>query len=344
MAGRLTTGLIAALLALFGMPFVLPAQPEPAGEASHRFVEHRSGTETCLVCHGDYNVQKSVNGDEHHSLWIEPGLFLESVHAELGCTACHTAIDEHGHRLVSAAGTGGRGCLPCHEDTTANGEERVTDRSPALDLLADDRLMISDALKACITCHPGEYLQYKDSIHGVDVLTNLELGPAFCHDCHGSHYILSSSDERAWTNPKNVPLTCLKCHAEATIQQRFDLTRNVGLTFEESFHGARGEMGGAVAICTTCHGTHEIYASTDGRSKVNALRISDTCGECHEGAQLNFAAAFTHKQVNETEQLGLFILQQAYMYMVVFIIGGFLFVIALHLILLWRRSREARHG
>jgi len=319
------------------------AQAEDAGTQPQRFVRHMSGVETCLVCHGSYNIEETLDGDQHHSLWIDPGMFLESVHARLGCTACHTGIDENGHRLISPGGSGGRGCLPCHEVSTPAADGQVSDRSPALDLIAGDRRVVSDALKACISCHPGQYLQYKDSIHGVDVLANMEQDPPFCIDCHGSHYILHSSDERAWTNPRNIPLTCLKCHAEATIQQRFDLRKNVGETFEESFHGLRGEAGGNVAVCINCHGSHEIYAATDARSKVNALNISDTCGECHEGAQLNFASAFTHTEVSRTELTGLYAVIQTHKWMIVGVLTPLVFLVLSDLLRQLLKRRAAKH-
>lgn len=309
--------------------------------SSERFVRRMSGIETCLICHGSYDlVQQSETGGEPENLWVDSDLFLQSVHARLGCTACHTSIDPGGHRLAGAPGIGGgRGCTPCHETAAPTEDQNVSESAVALMLKADGRSNISDALKACINCHPGEYLEYKDSIHGVDVLRNMEQEPPFCIDCHGSHYILPSTDPRAWTNPNNVPTTCLKCHGQATIMQRYDLSKDVGGTFRESFHGLRGELGRKVAICTTCHGTHSIYAPTDPRSKVNALRVASTCGQCHEGAQLNFAAAFTHTKVSRTQLTGLYAVVQTHKWMIVTVLTPLMMIVFADL---FRALRERR--
>ncbi len=301
------------------------AQDGQAEPAYQRFARQMSGVETCLTCHGSFNLVESELEEGTRSLWVDSGMFLESVHARLGCTACHTSIDEHGHRLT-AKESGGKGCLPCHEEGEPPGETGL-DESPALDVISHNRKVVTEALKACINCHPGEYLSYKDSVHGVDVLQNMDSNPPYCTDCHGSHYILHKEDERAWTNPVNIPATCLKCHADATIQQRYQLTKDVGETFEDSFHRLRGEVGSNVAICITCHGSHEIYAASDGRSMVNSLNVSDTCGQCHEGAQLNFASAFTHTKVSRTELTGLYAVVQMHKWMIVSVIAPLLFLV-----------------
>jgi hypothetical protein len=316
MSRRAWLGRLAVALAWSGLSAAQaqpqPADPPPANERQ-RFVRYMSGVETCLLCHGGYDVQADRRGDPRHSLWIDSRLFLESVHARLGCVACHTDIDPHGHRLF--AEPPGK-FLPRSKTNGA-------------------------ALEACINCHPQEFALYRYSVHGVDVLRKRESEPPFCTDCHGSHYVLPSTDKRAWTYPANVPATCLKCHGEATIQQRFGLTKDVGGTFKSSFHGMRGEIGSkAVAVCTSCHGTHDIYAVADPRSRVNAANVSKTCGQCHVGAQLNFAAAFTHRSVSAKEQTGLYVLKQIYMYLIVIVIGQFAVLIALDLVRTWIKRRS----
>ena len=317
----LRVGLLRAMLALAlamtsaGVSHATQEKPEPPN-TEQRFVRYISSVESCLLCHGSYKITTGREGDPRHSLWIDSDLFLQSVHSRLGCTACHVDIDSHGHRLVE-------------EETQQLSAKAVTNGA---------------ALQACINCHPKEYALYKTSIHGVDVLNRKESAAPFCTDCHGSHYILPATDERAWTYPANVPATCLKCHGELTIQQRFGLTKDVGGTFKTSFHGMRNEIGSTtVAVCTSCHGVHDIYASADPRSRVNAANVSETCGQCHEGAQLNFAAAFTHRSVNAKEQVGLYIMKQIYMYLIILVIGQFIVFIGLDLFRGFTRRRAKQH-
>lgn len=314
---RTYTTLIWVVLMLLSGTRLAVAQTLPAAppNGAQRFVRYLSGWETCLLCHGSYNILTNRDGDARHSLWIDSNLFQQSVHSRLGCVACHTDIDDHGHRLLEVE------------------DQKIPAKS----------VTKGAAMQACITCHQPEYELYKTSIHGVDVMNRKESEPPFCTDCHGSHYILPAEDERAWTNPANVPATCLNCHGEATIQQRFGLTKDVGGTFKESFHGMRSEIGSkSVAVCTSCHGAHDVFAAADPRSKVNAANVSKTCGTCHEGAQLNFAAAFTHRSVSEKEQIGLYILKQVYMFLIVLVIGQFIVLIGLDMFRMYAKRKGAQ--
>jgi len=54
--------------------------------------------------------------------------------------------------------------------------------------------------------------------------------------------------------------------------------------YEESIHGRAVEEQGllAAAVCTDCHGTHNIKRATDPMSSVNRPHIPATCGRCHQ--------------------------------------------------------------
>ena len=324
-----------------------------------RFVRHMSGTETCLACHGSYNPIVRRPDSPRHSLWINSDLFLQSVHAKNGCHSCHTNIDAFGHRLAGSGAIRTEGCAPCHAETgeaAADADElaeRLAEAVAAgeaeeMQLNMEGEMVLSAALRACIDCHEEEYAAYKESVHGQSVLNHKDSDAPFCMDCHGIHYVLGVDDPRSKTYPANVPSTCLNCHDQADIKARAGLERNVGQSFEESFHGKRGELGGiAVAVCSTCHGNHAIYAPDDPRSLVNQRNLARTCGECHEGAQLNFATAFTHKTVSPTEQKGLYILKQIYKWVIFLLIAQFVLFAGLDIFQLWRRRRqakEAKHG
>lgn len=292
-----------------------------------RFKRYLSGTETCLTCHGNYNIITTHGASKNESLWVNSDRFLGSVHSRLGCTVCHTNIDSHGHRLSR------------NESKTAvgNAGEEVPEgidagALAALDKKVGGRIKREPALVACVKCHQDVFKVYVTSVHGDAVIGKGNADPPFCIDCHGWHYILPSSDERALTNPANIPNTCKRCHAQTEIRRRYGLTKNVVETFGESFHARRGEMGrGEIAVCTSCHGWHDIYAPQDPRSKVNRNNISATCGECHQGAQINFASAFTHGEVSRTELVGIYAVTQAHKWMIVGIIGPLVFLVFVHL-------------
>ncbi len=57
---------------------------------------------------------------------------------------------------------------------------------------------------------------------------------------------------------------------------------------------------------------------------------------------MNFAAAFTHRSVNEKEQVGLYILKQVYLYLIVLVIGQFIVFIALDQFRMYVKRKGAR--
>lgn len=342
------TGLLAVLV-LAVTPAAGQQEVSEAEQAAinQRFKRHMSGTETCLICHGSFNIIAQRGATRNESLWVDPERFLESTHARLGCTACHANIDPNGHELVHGDENGEL----ANQDSAASdaGEAGAVDSTKpagrqALDTKVGEHVKRTEALLACGNCHLEEYKLYKDTVHGVAVLQGGNAEPPFCTDCHGWHYVLPSTDERALTNPANIPHTCQKCHGQAEIRRRYGLTKNVAETFEHSFHSRRGELGSeAVAVCTSCHGWHDIYASDDPRSRVNTTHISQTCGECHQGAQLNFAAAFTHGEVSRTELVGVYAVTQTHKWLIVLIIGPLVAIVLLDIVQTIRRRKAAQH-
>jgi hypothetical protein len=309
-----------------------------------RFHRHLSGVETCLLCHGSYNLIVRRPEEGRHSLWVNSDLYLGSVHAKLGCDSCHTNIDQYGHRLASSGPVSSQ-CGPCHTDETTEelSEEEARAGLEQMKTQAGIDMSLSVALSNCVGCHEEEYEAYRESVHGQSVIHHEESDAPFCMDCHGIHYILPAEHERSKTNPNNIPSTCLACHDQADIKARAGLSKSIGESFGDSFHGKRGELGGmAVAVCTNCHGTHAIYGEDDPRSMVNRTQIAKTCGECHEGAQLNFATAFTHQTVSPTEQKGLYILEQIYKWAIFLIIAQFVFFVALDIFQRHRHGRKQR--
>ncbi len=333
------------------LPFA-PGEVLPQGFDPRRFRRHMTGTDTCLLCHGSYNPIVRCDEDprhircddsKRHSLWIDSALYHQSVHARYGCQSCHTTIDAFGHR-IEGQGKRTQRCTPCHAENIAAenaSAEEVAGKVAQMKLFAGLDTTLTSALRACLDCHADEFAEYQESVHGVSVQEHHDSDAPFCMDCHGIHYILPASDDRSLTNPANVPATCLNCHNQADLKARAGLTRDISTSFEESFHGKRGELGDAsVAVCSSCHGSHAVYAPTDPRSRVNQSHLARTCSECHEGAQLNFATAFTHKTVNPTEQLGLYILQQIYKWVIFLLIAQFLLFVALDLFQLYRHRRQ----
>jgi len=108
--------------------------------------------------------------------------------------------------------------------------------------------------------------------------------------------ILAPSDAESLVNPAQVSgTTCGRCHSDARLDARYNLPADRVPTFADSFHGLALRSGSqTVANCSSCHGVHNIFPSSDPRSTVNVANLAQTCGSCHPGAGQTFAIGPVH--------------------------------------------------
>ncbi|MBF0501305.1 MAG: cytochrome c3 family protein [Candidatus Riflebacteria bacterium] len=134
---------------------------------------------------------------------------------------------------------------------------------------------------ACASCHPAEEEDLKKSVHGLAAAKGNTDAPS-CSDCHGNHQIKIKSDPESPTNPKNLPTTCAKCHANAETSKRnhFNILNPLS-DYQQSVHYKRIQMGVKAATCSECHGSHLIRKSQDPESNTAKRNIPKTCGKCH---------------------------------------------------------------
>jgi formate dehydrogenase gamma subunit len=244
----------------------------------------------CATCHAD-----------------ESSSLPNSIHAGLGEQACQLC---HGnaHEIKSAAQLTPAKCAECHSQevkdfvSSSHGlAAKSGDRDapncfschgPVHKIVASTDPVSSVAKKnladTCATCHANsEFLSrhnisivhpvelYRQSVHGRAVARGNN-SAATCSDCHSSHAIFPSRDQRSKINHWNVAATCGKCHVE--IQK----------TYLTSIHGQSMQTGNVDSpVCTDCHGEHLILAPSEPASLVNASRVSSvTCGRCHSDERL----------------------------------------------------------
>jgi len=54
------------------------------------------------------------------------------------------------------------------------------------------------------------------------------------------------------------------------------------------------------AVCTDCHGVHNIRKTEDSTSSVNPKNLLTTCQQCHQGAGSNWTGAWTgHNRIDQ---------------------------------------------
>ena len=156
-------------------------------------------------------------------------------------------------------------------------------------------LVSAQTKNSCLDCHSNlpeplgvSVETYSQNIHGQKGLT--------CAACHGGD---ASSDDpekamsraAGWKGKidrKQIPELCSSCHSDAERMKKY----NPGLRVDQfqqyktSVHGIKWAKGDAkVAVCTDCHGVHDLRAPSDPRSNVHPTNIATTCSHCHADAE-----------------------------------------------------------
>jgi cytochrome b subunit of formate dehydrogenase len=163
-------------------------------------------------------------------------------------------------------------CTDCHTNIKAIPHEPVS------------------SMPSCATCHSDEQAAYERSIHGQAVLHG-NANAARCANCHGSpHAILPASDPGSKVYHTNIPGTCGSCHQQRFVMSASGLSTRVFVSYEQSVHGRAVAAGSQkAAVCTDCHGTHEILMAGDPKSSTFKFNVPATCGKCHAPQSAQYA-------------------------------------------------------
>jgi hypothetical protein len=117
-----------------------------------------------------------------------------------------------------------------------------------------------------------------------------------CSGCHGGNPKDKTFDGAMWNAPsfrphlkkQDIPALCAKCHADPNYMRPFNISSTSQYAeYKLSVHGKRLLESGdtKVAACTDCHGTHDIRAKDDVKSRVYKTNIPATCAKCHADEQ-----------------------------------------------------------
>jgi len=143
----------------------------------------------------------------------------------------------------------------------------------------------------CDQCHADEGQGYAHSIHAQ--VTSAGKIPASCQDCHGDvHQIVSGDDPKSPVNHSNIPATCGRCHGQKFLMESNGETAQPFLSYQSSVHGRAVANGSQkAAVCTDCHGVHEILPASDPKSPISKVAVASTCGKCHTDVANTFTAS-----------------------------------------------------
>jgi hypothetical protein len=288
-----------------------------AGAAALAGAARADESSDCLVCHSAQRLAERGPGGQARSLFVDPASYYGSAHGKQNCSACHGALGVGPHGAAEA----GAPAVP----------------QPYAAFLVGRPAARQVAVANCMKCHPKEFQQYQASIHAAACAGGDTAAP-LCDDCHGQHAIRGSEDLESSVSTAQVPSTCARCHADAEVMARRDIKTNVVQTFESHFHARKRELGDTrAAVCTSCHGVHEIRAPEDPASSVNPANAAHTCGQpgCHPGASPEFAASFSHRVPTMHVEPLVYLLTHVHHYMLYLVLS----VMFIHIILDMLRRR-----
>jgi len=141
------------------------------------------------------------------------------------------------------------------------------------------------ATEQCGECHPEERVSFASSVHAREGVG--------CTSCHGGDDTTLDSQSahrgefRSLSDRSEIPGVCAECHASQERMRPYNLPVDQYALYQTSRHGMAVAGGDdRAAVCTDCHGAHEIRAADDPQSTVYGRNIPDTCGRCHADAAL----------------------------------------------------------
>ena len=156
---------------------------------------------------------------------------------------------------------------------------------------------------ACANCHAAAQNAYAHSMHAKP--TGTTAAAATCVDCHGPpHGILAPGHPKSPVNHANIPTTCGRCHGQKFLMESNGVSAQPFISYQTSVHGravANGSL--KAAVCTDCHGDHEILPANQAGSPIYKFNVPSTCGKCHSDIADTFNASIHGQAIAHGNQL-----------------------------------------
>lgn len=325
--------------------------------SAHAVKPAKDNGEGCVSCH-QYPVSLKFKDGSTHKFPVDVEGLRTSVHKKLRCADCHFGFSsqEHPKRTfkdrrnftIVAAET----CRRCHFDKYTKTLEGI-----------HFNLLLSGNLKApvcvdchgahtinsgrheklrsahrCETCHEEIYRTYAMSVHGKALLSSHNQDVPVCSDCHRAHDL---SDPHLSDFRNNVPQMCSNCHANEELMKRYGLSTAVLKSYLEDFHGVtisfykkQKNSVRHIAVCTDCHGIHDITKTKGPDASVVRANLVSRCRKCHPGASDKFPDSWiSHYEPDFKRAPLVYAVNLVYTIFIPFMIVGLVLQIVLHI---WR--------
>jgi predicted CXXCH cytochrome family protein len=320
-----------------------------------------SEREYCLNCHAG-RAQMVFRDGEVLTAGVDPASLQASVHRELSCSDCHFGFSSKEHpkrkfrtkRDFQIAST--EICRRCHFDkysmtlesihftllNQGNLSAPVCTDCHGSHSIREGRVEKILSGKRCKRCHSDIYSIYARSVHGRALIDEHNQDVPICVDCHKAHDI-GNPLTTEWH--ERIPEMCANCHANKKIVGKYGLSTDVVKTYLSDFHGVtlkfyKMEKGGRykavrpIAVCTDCHGTHDISKTTEANSTIIKANLVKRCQKCHKDAGKDFPNAWlSHYESSMKRAPLVFVVNVIYEVFMPVLIIGLLLQVLLHI---WR--------
>jgi len=162
-------------------------------------------------------------------------------------------------------------CVDCHTDVKSAAHETTPKKI------------------SCANCHADQQAAY-DRSHHAKAIQGGNANAATCIDCHGSpHELLPAADPKSRLSHANIPATCGVCHGQKFVMADGGQSAQMIASYQQSVHGHAVANGSEkAAVCTDCHGTHEILDAKDSKSPIFKFNVPFTCGKGHDTISREF--------------------------------------------------------
>lgn len=164
----------------------------------------------------------------------------------------------------------------------------------------------------CISCHIELDEPLSTAAQQIESSVHKDAGLS-CVGCHGGDPNqedpeLSMSKAKGFVGKparKDIPQLCARCHSSIEFMRNYDPNFPVNQyeRYKTSVHGqllAKGDE--KVAVCTDCHGIHDIKSAADPTSTIFPLNLADKCGQCHSDPEYMAAYGIESNQVELYKQ------------------------------------------
>jgi predicted CXXCH cytochrome family protein len=268
---------------------------------------------SCLGCHTTRGLSVALPSGEILPLVVDAENLHSSVHSALRCASCHSDIQKYPHRPISANDhrefqmKSNELCQSCHAEqfkqevdsmhtrvlAAGNQDGAICIDCHGSHAIARPNVPRHRISTNCGKCHKAIYEQYLNSVHGKALLENSNPDVPVCSDCHSAH---NQQNPTTTAFRLKSPKLCGRCHGNAAMMRKYKITPDVFNTYVSDFHGLtvtlferqNPDQRTNTAVCTDCHGVHDIQKATDANSSVIKQNLLTTCRRCHPDATTNF--------------------------------------------------------